>query len=132
MSQAHEPDAGIQYLHAAWTAAFERRDIEAILSLLTPDYELWPAGFAPVTRDSLRTRLQVTLEAWDITSTFNRHEQLISGDLAFERGWDVQTVTARGGGESRVQRQRVFLLLRRAPDGTWRFQRGMTSPGPDE
>jgi ketosteroid isomerase-like protein len=54
----------------------------------------------------------------------------VLGDWAFERGWDVQTVTPRAGGPGKVQRQRVFLMLRRGADGRWRFARGMSQAGP--
>ena len=57
--------------------------------------------------------------------TFEREEQIVSGDLAFEQGWDVQTLRPRGGGDGRTQRQHVALVLQRGTDGVWRFARGM-------
>ena len=88
------------------------------------------AGAAPLTIEALRPRLAAALAAYDIEPSFEREEQIVSGDWAFERGWDVQAVKPRAGGPGHVQRQRVFLILRRGTDGRWRFARGMSQPGP--
>jgi len=81
-------------------------------------------------RDELRPRLAVALATYDLVPAFECEERLVSGDLAFERGWDVQEIRPRTGGDVRSQRQRVFLILRRGSDGRWRFARGMSQPGP--
>ncbi len=109
-----------------------RRDVDRVLNLLTPDYVLLASGTAPVGRDALRPLLMAAIDKYDIEPSFEREEQVVSGDLAFERGWDVQRARPRAGGETRVQRQRVFLILRRGTDGVWRFARGMSQPGPAE
>lgn len=125
-----ETDSEIDELYEAWGDAFRRRDVQAILDLLTSDYILWPAGGSSMTRDSLKPRLVATLSAYEVTPSFEREERLVAGDLAFERGWDVQQIRPRNGGETKTQRQRVFLILQRGSDGQWRFARGMSQPGP--
>ena len=130
MSIPSEPDSEIDELYETWVDAFHRQDVQGILDLLTSDYVLWPAGAPPMNRDSLEPRLVATLAAYEITPSFEREECLVAGDLAFERGWDVQQVRPRAGGEMKTQRQRVFLILRRGSDGKWRFARGMSQPGP--
>lgn len=101
-----------------------------MLELLTPDYLLWAAGAPPLTREALAPRLEAAFTAFDLTPSFEREEQIVSGDLAFERGWDVQQIRPKAGGEARTQRQQVFLLLQRGSDGKWRFARGISQPGP--
>jgi uncharacterized protein (TIGR02246 family) len=123
-------DQGIEALYSAWREAMRNSDADAVLSLLTPDYVLWSTGAAPMSRDDLAPRLRAALNAYEITPSFEREEQIVSGDLAFERGWDVQEARPRAGGETRRQRSRVFLVLRRGEDGQWRFARGMTHAGP--
>jgi len=125
-----EPEPGIDALYIAWDDAFRRHDVEAIFGLLTPDYVLWAPGAEPLDREELRARLGAALSTYEIESKFECEERRISGDLAFERGWDVQTVRPRAGGEGQVRRQRVFLVLQRGTDGVWRFARGMSQPGP--
>jgi ketosteroid isomerase-like protein len=123
-------DPAIDALYVAWRDAIQRRDIDGVLSLLEPDYLLWSPGAAPLTVEALRPRLAAALTAYEIEPSFERDEQIVSGDWAFERGWDVQAVKPRAGGPEQVQRQRVFLILRRGTDGQWRFARGMSQPGP--
>ena len=130
MSIASESDSEIDKLYEAWADAFHRQDLRAILDLLTSDYVLWPAGAQPMTRDSVESRLVATLSAYEVTPSFEREERLVTGDLAFERGWDIQQIRLRAGGEMKTHRQRVFLILRRGSDGKWRFARGMSQPGP--
>jgi ketosteroid isomerase-like protein len=130
MNASSEPEAEIDKLYKAWGDAFHRQDLQDILDLLTSDYVLWPAGSSPMTRDSLEPRLVATLSAYEVTPSFEREERLVTGDLAIERGWDIQRIRPRAGGEMKTHRQRVFLILRRGSDGKWRFARGMSQPGP--
>ena len=127
-------DTSIDGLYIAWGDAFHRRDVDAILDLLTPDYVLWAPGRPPVDSATLRPMLEAALATYDIRPSFEREERIVSEDLAFECGWDVQTLQPRLGGDVQSQRQRVFLLLRRGQDGRWRFARGITqgSAPPDE
>jgi ketosteroid isomerase-like protein len=123
-------DPAIDALYGAWREAIRRQDIDGVLSLLEPDYLLWSPGAAGLTVDALRPRLAAALTAYEIEPSFEREEQIVVGDWAFERGWDVQIVKPRAGGPGQVRRQRVFLILRRGADGQWRFARGMSQPGP--
>ena len=126
MSFKNSGDSEIDQLYEAWGHAFQSKNTEAILDLLTPDYVLWPAGAPAMNRDSLAPRLAATLNAYDVTPSFEREERLVSGDFAFERGWDIQQIRPRSGGETKTHRQRVFLVLHRGADGRWRFARGMS------
>ncbi|HEX4959648.1 MAG TPA: SgcJ/EcaC family oxidoreductase [Thermoanaerobaculia bacterium] len=130
MATPNDADAAIDALYEAWSDAFRRQDVEAIFGLLTPDYVLWAPGAPPMGRDELRPRMAAALATYELVPAFEREERIVSGDLAFERGWDVQQVRPRAGGEEKSQRQRVFLVLRRGEDGLWRFARGMSQPGP--
>jgi uncharacterized protein (TIGR02246 family) len=125
-----QADPDIDALYAAWREAFQRQDLEAIFDLLTPDYVLWAPGAPPMDRDALRPRLAAALETYEIAPAFECEERIVVGDLAFERGWDIQEARPRAGGDPVSQRQRVFLILRRRSDGRWRFARGMSQPGP--
>lgn len=120
----------IDALYAAWRDAFRRRDVGAVLALLTDDYVLWIAGRPPLTRAMLAPQLDTVFIVYLVDSTFEREECLVAGDLAIDRGWDVQTLRPRDGGPVQVERQRVFLVLRRVSDGSWRFARAMAQPGP--
>src|SRR5438093_4667965 len=111
MSITNKTESEIDQLYEAWSEAFQRKSPEAILDLLTPDYVLWAAGAPAINRDALAPRLAATLNSYDVTPSFEREERLVSGDFAFERGWDIQRFRPRSGGEMKTQRQRVFLVL---------------------
>ena len=130
MTAIRKADSDIDALYVEWRDAFAQEDINAILKLLTPDYVLWAPGMPPTTRESLAPRLTAAFSNHYLVPSFEREEQLVSGDLAFERGWDVQEIRPRAGGDARIHRQRVFLLLKRGRDGKWRFARGMSQAGP--
>ena len=121
-----DADAAIDDLYRQLIDAYRRRSIEDVLALLTPDYELW-VGRATLTRAEIAPRLAAAMEMYEVTPAFERHERIVAGDWAFERGVDVQTARPRAGGEEKAQRQRVFLILRRGEDGRWRFARGMAA-----
>jgi ketosteroid isomerase-like protein len=130
MSIRTRADSEIDELYEAWSKAFQRKNVHAILDLLAEDYVLWPTGAPAINRNSLVPRLDATFSAYDITPSFEREERLVAADFAFERGWDIQQVRPRIGGKVTTHRQRVFLVLQRGPDGRWRFARGMSQPGP--
>lgn len=123
-------EQGIDDLYAAWSEAFRRADVDAVVELMTPDYVLWAPGAPELNAESLRPRLKVALAEYEIISAFECIERLVAGDLAVDRGWDVQRLRPRSGGDEIVNRQRVMLVLRRSANGTWRFARGMSQPGP--
>jgi uncharacterized protein (TIGR02246 family) len=128
MRKNSEP--GIDDLYAAWSEAFRRQDVDAVIELMTPDYVLWAPGAPELDAEALRPRLKSAFAAYEITSTFECVERLIAADLAIDRGWDVQRLRSRTGSDEMVNRQRVMLVLRRCSDGTWRFARGISQAGP--
>ncbi|HKV98661.1 MAG TPA: SgcJ/EcaC family oxidoreductase [Vicinamibacterales bacterium] len=118
-------EGAIDALYAAWAEAFRRRDVDAVLRLLTDDYVLLRPGTPPMRAEVIRPALVTAFASFDVDVVFEREERVVSGDLAFEQGWDVQTTRPRAGGDARTQRQHVAVLLRRGADGAWRFARGM-------
>ena len=127
----NQADAAIHDLHVQWADAIRRGDVAAALELLTIDYVLWaPSSPAVKGRDAVGVLLATALHAVEIDPQFESEERLVAGDLAVERGWDVQTFRSRSGGEAQTRRQRVFLVLRRGEDGAWRYARGISQPGP--
>ena len=97
-----QSELGIDDLYVAWGEAFRLQDVDAIVELMTPDYVLWAPGTAELDPESLRLRLKSAFATYDITSTFECVERLVAGEVAVDRGWDVQQLRPRsGGGEFR-------------------------------
>ena len=120
----------MRWKHRTLAAAFLQADDDAVVELMTPDYVQWSPGAADLEAAALRPRLEAAFAAYEVTSTFESVERLVAGDLAVDRGWDIQRLLSRSGGEEVVHRQRVMLVLRRSADGEWRFARGMPQLGP--
>ena len=59
--------------------------------------------------------------------TFEEIERVISRDIAFVRGMEINVLTPRTGGLATELRQRALTILRLDADGAWRFARGMTN-----
>jgi ketosteroid isomerase-like protein len=125
-----QSESAIDDLYVAWGEAFRRQDVDAVVELMTSDYVLWVPGADELDAEGLKPRLKAAFVAYEISSTFECVERLISGDLAVDRGWDIQRLRSRSDGEEMINRQRVMLVLRRCSDGNWRFARGMSQPGP--
>jgi ketosteroid isomerase-like protein len=94
-----QSERGIDDLYAAWGEAFRRADVDAVIELMTPDYVLWAPGVPELDAESLRARLKAAFAAYEIASTFESAERLVTGDLAIDRGWDIQRLRSRSGGE---------------------------------
>ena len=123
----HDETQAIDDLYRRWADAIRSRRLDDVLALLTPDWELWPAGSPPVTRAEVAPALAAALEVYEVTPAFECQERIVAGEWAFDRGWDVQTMQPRAGGSAVTRRQRVFLILRKGEDGQWRFARGMSA-----
>ena len=120
----------IDDLFSARCDAFRRKDVAALVQMLDADYQLWVPAANAMGVGEIRRVLEADFAAYDITASYEREESIVSGGLAFERGWDVQVRVAQQSGESVTRRQRVFLVLRRRANGHWRFARGIALPGP--
>jgi len=59
-------DEGIDALYAAWADAFRRKDVGAILRLLTPDYILLRPGAPGMTAEAIRPALEAAFASVDI------------------------------------------------------------------
>jgi len=123
--------ATIDDLRAAWIDAVKRGDPSALGTLLTDDYEVWANGAAPLRGPSVAMAAMAgALARFSIEQSLEVIETIVAGDLAVERGIERMTLTPRGGGQMQQFEQRAFLVMRRGPDGNWRYARGMTNQLP--
>ena len=60
---SHDIDA----LYTAWADAFRRKDVDAIMRLVTPDYVLLRPGAAPMTADAIRPALVAVFASFDMS-----------------------------------------------------------------
>lgn len=125
-------EEAIDKLFRDWAEAGRRGDARALADLVTEDAEFWTQAAPPLKgRDEVVTRMAAFFETYEIDQGFERQELVVSGDLAFVRGMELNRVTPRDGAPAMEIRQRAFSVLFREPGGTWKFARGMTHRPPE-
>ncbi len=125
-------EEAIERLFRDWAEAGRRGDAQAMAQMVTEDAEFWTHGAAALKgREEVVTRMAAFFESYAIDQGFERQEVVISGDLAFVRGMEVNRVTPRDDAPAMEIRQRAFSVLFRGPDGAWLFARGMTNKPPE-
>ena len=106
-------------LHTLFRAAFNRRDVEALVSLYEPDATLVVSG-APVTgADSIRTTLASWLSRKGQMQLETRVVIESRNGLAVLHG--VWAISPEAGEDSPATRGVSTEVVRRQRDGTWRF-----------
>ena len=120
-------EKAIDQTFSDWMEAGKRGDVATLVSLITEDAEFWSHG-APALkgREAVTAMFQGFFSGFTIEQSFEALERIVAGDWAFVRGTEHNRVTPRGG-ETVEVRQRAFMVLRREPDGRWRYARGMTN-----
>jgi uncharacterized protein (TIGR02246 family) len=123
----------ISELLDAWRDAMRSGDANALASLVTEDAEFWTHGVAPlIGRQAILDTLTPVLTGYEVEQELDLQELVVSGDLAFMRGMEHNTMRAKDGSQTLERRQRAFSIMRRGADGKWRFSRGMTNLPPEE
>src|SRR5690348_6675763 len=108
----------LEDLHTRWAAAMRSSDVDALVASADPEYVLWASGTPPLEgAGALRSLLETTFARLRVESVFECEELVVDGRLAVERGWDVQRIQHRDGGEVRTRRQRVTIVTRLGDDG---------------
>jgi ketosteroid isomerase-like protein len=107
----------------AWTKAFNARDIDALVSLVTPDAVLLDPGVAPVSgREAVRETLARALGAARGPVTTATKEIVIAGDIA----WRIGALTHKLPVANAVSRGQSLEIWKRVK-GEWKIHRQMSS-----
>lgn len=125
-------EEAIEQLFQDWAEAGRRGDAQALAQMVTEDSEFWTHGAAPLQgRQAVIDRMSSFFESYKVDQGFERQELVVSGDLAFVRGMELNRIVPRDGDAPQEIRQRAFSILFRGPDGVWKFARGMTNKPPE-
>lgn len=110
-----------------WSEALRRSDPDALAALVTEDCEFWSPGQPPmIGRAALRDSFVEAFRKYNVEQQWAERERIESGDYVLLRGTEKNIITPRKGIGESVVLQRAFTLVRRDPDGVWRFARGIT------
>jgi len=124
-----ERDQGrIRSLSQAWIEAMRAKDIDRLLSMIDDNAVFLPPGSPPVGgRDEITQMLHTFFSRCDPEQSIDIGEIQICGDWAF--AWGAETMKARPvvGGSPLTMRGHGLSILRRQPDGSWKFARGINN-----
>jgi uncharacterized protein (TIGR02246 family) len=111
-----------------WTAAVRAKDSAVLASLVTEDC-IFLAPNAPPMRGRLTVQqlYQNLFARYELIQLFRFEETQLIGEWAFAWGTDDITMTPIAGGESVHFVGHGMSILRREPDGAWRFARGINN-----
>lgn len=111
------PSQAIEDLIQPWIRACVDRDWDALLAMCTEDIVFMPPGDSLVTGAGVRPWLESFPVVKDMSWRIDRMEDM--GDVALLRG-PVRQILEIDGRDEEFD-GKYFDVMRRTPDGTWRF-----------
>jgi uncharacterized protein (TIGR02246 family) len=125
--------AGIEKLHQDDIAATLTRDLEALTALWDDDGVLLQPGQCPIIgKTAFREFLKQTLAQFASAKVLKYAPEIrdvqVEGDIAYEWGFFDSTVRSSDHEQPTNFRARFVRIIRRQPDGSWRFSRVMWAP----
>lgn len=135
VDDASGPAGGaVQEIYAlldAWREALAAGDGPAVTALVTDSAEFWSQGTSPIKgRAALAEAFAPFFSDYQLLQVFDCSELIVRGNVAFLRGLERNRLISRASGDTTIVIQRAFSIVRRSPDGQWRFARGMTNQPP--
>ena len=118
----------IRSLSQAWIDAIRAKDIDRLLSMIVDDAVFLPPGSPPVRgRAEVGKMLGSFFSRCDPEQSFVIGEIRICGDWAFTWGAESMKATPVNGGSLVTMSGHGLSILRRQPDGSWKFARGINN-----
>jgi uncharacterized protein (TIGR02246 family) len=107
------------------------KDIDRLVSLVTDDVVFLPPGGPPIKgREAVGELYRSLFTQFDVEQAAQTEETEVAGDWAFSWGAETMTLAPRGGGAPVSLQGKGLTILRRQPDGTWKFARGINNSVP--
>lgn len=124
----HDDVGAIRELTEAWIAAAQAKDVERLLSMITDDAVFLSASLGPIRgKEMVAALYRDSFAKYDIQQTSVFEEIEVMGDWAYAWGTDALTLTPRDGAALVLRRGYGLSILRREPDGSWRYRRGINN-----
>jgi len=114
----------------AATSALNNGDVEAFVALHTEDAVVLKPGDPPQTGlAAMRSSLQDLFETYGVEESRTVEETRIAGEWAFVWGTYQTALTPKEGGETLQEAGGYIDILRRGPQGEWKFARTIWNRG---
>jgi uncharacterized protein (TIGR02246 family) len=124
-------EQAVRNVIARWHRATAAGDVQTVLGLMADDALFLSAGQAPMSgRAAFERGLRQLLASHSIESSFDVHEVVAQGDLAYARADLEVRAIPRAGGPAATRRGSALSIFRRGADGAWRLTRDANLLGP--
>ena len=112
-----------------WAEAFKAQDSGRLLDMVTEDVVFLPPGFPPIRgRDAVAAMYTRFFPQFSrVAQTTSIEEVVVSGDWAFVWGTESTVLTPKTDGPPIEMLGKGMSILKRQPDGTWRFARAINN-----
>lgn len=103
-------------------AAAEAGDVSALMSLRIESFVAMPPDQPAVTGVSkVEAWLTAMLQQVDLEEGVTSHEVIVAGDWAYDRGVFTGKATPKAGGEAIDLDGKYLWIVRRQPNGSWKY-----------
>jgi len=113
-------------------AAMNGKDISKLMDMIAEDIVFLPPGFPPIRgKQAVEMMYRGFFQQFtkvDQTSTLEEVE--VAGDWAYAWGTERTVLFLQTGGAPIQMEGRGLSILRRQPDGSWRFARSLSNSTP--
>lgn len=108
----------IEELMRDWKIAVQKEDFSALGNMVTEHAEFWMQKTDPLTgRAALMAAFKPFWAEYKMQQNYQCREMIISGEWAFLRGVEVNTLTNKASGDVRISQQRAFSVLQKMVKG---------------
>lgn len=134
-TSAPQPDdnQAIRKLTEDWLAAVRTKDIARLKNMVTEDVIFLPPGLPPIRGKQAVEAMYNSFfpQFTSIEQTVSIEEVMVAGDWAFAWGTERLVLVPKTAGASPIQMEgKGMSIMRRQPDGSWRFARGINNTVP--
>jgi ketosteroid isomerase-like protein len=114
--------ATLAKIREAWVQDLRTKQLESILKFYAPDAAfLLPSGDRITGSAALRTLFQNIMATFNSDLTLNSQTLDASGDLAYDSGDFVETLTTIATGAKVNSKGSYIMIYKRQPNGSWQI-----------
>src|SRR5215472_15720943 len=127
-----DDEQAIRRLTEDWLAAVRAKDIARLAQMVTEDAVFLPPGFPPIRgRQAVESMYNAFFPQFvSVEQRASTEELTVAGDWAYAWGSEKFVLVPKAGGPPIQMEGKGMSILRRQPDGSWKFARGINNALP--
>jgi uncharacterized protein (TIGR02246 family) len=125
-------EQAIRKLTEDWLAAVHTKDIPRLIAMVTDDAVFLPPGLSPIRgKQAVEAMYQTFFPQFSsIEQDVSIEEIQIADDWAFSWGTEKFVLVPKAGGPPIEMQGKGMTILRKQPDASWKFARGINNTLP--